>query len=531
MSQTTSSQATSQAQNSHIETEGPQAQTEHKQPNILFIMADQLAAPVLSTYGGKVAKTPNLDKLAAGGVVFESAYCNSPLCAPSRYVLMTGQLPSKIGAYDNAAEFPADIPTFAHYLRNSGYRTALSGKMHFCGPDQLHGFEERLTTDIYPADYGWFPDWEDFERRPTWYHNMSSVTQAGPAVRTNQLDFDDEVVFHAQRYLFDHVRGNDERPFCLTVSMTHPHDPYAISQEYWDRYTDEEIDMPSFELADDEQDPHSRRLLHVYQMDRRNISDQQIRNARRAYYGATSYVDDQIGKLLKALEETGLSDNTIVVFSGDHGDMLGERGLWYKMSYFEWSARVPMLVYAPKHFEPHRVKESISTMDLLPTFAELANAGEAPEYVMPIDGRSLMPHLTGKGGHDEVIGEYMGEGVVAPMFMIRRGELKYICSEPDPEQLFNLADDPQERNNLAQDPAYTDTLAAFRAEAEARWDSEAITRDVIISQKRRRFVAQAHKQGKEPLWDHQPIFEASQMYMRNNIDLDDLEKRSRFPQV
>ena len=438
MSQTTSSQATSQAQNSHAETEGPQAQTEHKQPNILFIMADQLAAPVLSTYGGKVAKTPNLDKLAAGGVVFESAYCNSPLCAPSRYVLMTGQLPSKIGAYDNAAEFPADIPTFAHYLRNSGYRTALSGKMHFCGPDQLHGFEERLTTDIYPADYGWFPDWEDFERRPTWYHNMSSVTQAGPAVRTNQLDFDDEVVFHAQRYLFDHVRGNDVRPFCLTVSMTHPHDPYAISQEYWDRYTDEEIDMPSFELADDEQDPHSRRLLHVYQMDRRNISDQQIRNARRAYYGATSYVDDQIGKLLKALEDTGLSDNTIVVFSGDHGDMLGERGLWYKMSYFEWSARVPMLVYAPKHFEPHRVKESISTMDLLPTFAELANAGEAPEYVMPIDGRSLMPHLTGKGGHDEVIGEYMGEGVVAPMFMIRRGELKYICSKPDPEQLFNL---------------------------------------------------------------------------------------------
>lgn len=500
-------------------------------PNILFIMADQLAAPVLSTYGGKVTKTPNLDKLAAGGVVFESAYCNSPLCAPSRYVLMSGQLPNKIGAYDNAAEFPADIPTYAHYLRHSGYRTALSGKMHFCGPDQLHGFEGRLTTDIYPADYGWFPDWEDTENRPTWYHNMSSVTQAGPAVRTNQLDFDDEVVFHAQRYLFNHVRGNDERPFCLTVSMTHPHDPYAIPQEYWDRYKDEDIDLPSFELPDSEQDPHSSRLLHVYQMDRKNISDQQIRNARRAYYGAISYVDDQIGKLLKALEDTGLSDNTIVVFSGDHGDMLGERGLWYKMSYFEWSARVPMLVYAPKHFEPHRVAESVSTMDLLPTFAELANGGEAPEYVMPIDGRSLMPHLEGRGGHDEVIGEYMGEGVVAPMFMIRRGDYKYICSQPDPDQLFNLADDPQERNNLTQDPVHAERLAEFRAEAAERWDSDAITRDVIISQKRRRFVAQAHKQGKETSWDHQPIFDASQMYMRNNIDLDDLEKRSRYPQV
>ncbi|MDO6564192.1 choline-sulfatase [Amphritea sp. 1_MG-2023] len=502
-----------------------------KQPNILFIMADQLAAPVLSMYGGKTAKTPHLDALAEKGVVFNSAYCNSPLCAPSRYVLMTGQLPSKIGAYDNAAEFPADIPTFAHYLRSSGYRTALSGKMHFCGPDQLHGFEDRLTTDIYPADYGWFPDWEDFESRPTWYHNMSSVTQAGPTLRTNQLDFDDEVVFHAERYLFDHARGSDDRPFCLTVSMTHPHDPYAIPQEYWDRYTDEEIELPSFELLPEEQDPHSKRLLHVYQMDRENISDQQIRNARRAYYGAISYVDDQIGKLIKTLEETGLSDNTIIVFSGDHGDMLGERGLWYKMSYFEWSARVPMLVCAPKHFDAKRVDASISTMDLLPTFAELANHGTAPDYAMPIDGRSLMPHLTGTEGHDEVIGEYMGEGVIAPMFMIRRGDYKYICSQPDPDQLFNLKDDPQERINLAEGAEHTELLNAFRTEANERWNSDAITRDVIISQKRRRMIAAAHKQGKEPKWDHQPIFDASTMYMRNNIDLDDLEKRARFPQV
>lgn len=365
---------------------------------------------MLSFLGGKTAKTPHLDQLAAEGVVFESAYCNSPLCAPSRYVLMTGQLPTRIGAWDNAADFPADYPTFAHYLRHAGYKTALSGKMHFCGPDQLHGFEQRLTSDIYPADYGWFPDWENFEARPTWYHNMSSVTQAGPTVRTNQLDFDDEVVFQAQRYLYDHVRSSDQRPFCLTVSMTHPHDPYATPQEYWDRYSDEEIELPSFELSDEEQDPHSRRLLHVYQMDRKQISDQQIRNARRAYYGNVSYVDDQIGKLLTTLKECGLSDNTIVVFSGDHGDMLGERGLWYKMSFFEWSARVPMLVHAPKRYRPGRVSASVSTLDLLPTLVEIAHSGTAPEYAMPIDGRSLLPHLHGDQGHDEVIGEYMGEG-------------------------------------------------------------------------------------------------------------------------
>src|SRR5215475_9531554 len=213
-------------------------------PNILILMADQLTARALRAYGGSIARTPYIDALADEGVVFDSFYCNSPLCAPSRYSFMAGQLPSKIGAYDNAAEFASDIPTFAHYLRQAGYRTALSGKMHFCGPDQLHGFEERLTTDIYPADFGWTPDWEHPEIRPSWYHNMLSVTQAGPCRRSNQLDFDEEVVYAARRFLFDAARGSDERPFCLVVSLTHPHDPYAILPEYWDRYRAEDIDLP-----------------------------------------------------------------------------------------------------------------------------------------------------------------------------------------------------------------------------------------------------------------------------------------------
>ena len=167
-----------------------------KRPNILFIMADQMAAPILPMHDpASPIKVPNLMRLATEGVVFDSAYCNSPLCAPSRFTLVSGQLPSKIGAYDNAADFPADVPTYAHYLRRLGYRTALSGKMHFCGPDQLHGYEERLTSDIYPADYGWAVNWDEPEVRLSWYHNMSSVLQAGASVRTNQMDFDEEVVF------------------------------------------------------------------------------------------------------------------------------------------------------------------------------------------------------------------------------------------------------------------------------------------------------------------------------------------------
>lgn len=321
-----------------------------KRPNILFIMADQMAAPILPLHdGASPVQMPNLMKLAEQAVVFDSAYCNSPLCAPSRFTLVSGRLPSKIGAFDNAADFPADVPTYAHYLRRLGYRTALSGKMHFCGPDQLHGYEERLTSDIYPADYGWAVNWDEPDVRASWYHNMSSVLQAGPCVRSNQLDFDEEVVFKARQYLYDHVRLTPQQPFCLTVSMTHPHDPYTIPREYWDRYDGVDIPMPRQHIEQHQQDAHSQRLLKVIDLWDKPLPADRVRDARRAYFGACSYIDDNIGKLLKTLEECGLADDTLIIFSGDHGDMLGERGLWYKMHWFEMSARVPLLVHAPRH--------------------------------------------------------------------------------------------------------------------------------------------------------------------------------------
>ena len=248
-------------------------------PNILILMADQLTPGVLRTYGGTLARTPHLDALAEAGVVFDAFYCNSPLCAPSRFSWAAGQLPSRIGAYDNAAEFAAQVPTFAHYLRRAGYQTALSGKMHFCGPDQLHGFEERLTTDIYPADFGWTPDWTRFEERPGWYHTMDSVIQAGPCTRTNQVDFDDEVVYAARQKLFDIARGKDRRPFCLLVSMTHPHDPYVVPEPYWNRYRDSEIELPRVKAREVDDDPHSRRLRHVIGLDLAQPTEAQIRAA------------------------------------------------------------------------------------------------------------------------------------------------------------------------------------------------------------------------------------------------------------
>ncbi|WP_325434795.1 choline-sulfatase [Pseudomonas nitroreducens] len=500
-----------------------------QRPNILFIMADQMAAPLLPFYDAQSPiKLPNLSRLAGEGVVFDSAYCNSPLCAPSRFTLVSGQLPTKIGAWDNAADFAADIPTYAHYLRRLGYRTALSGKMHFCGPDQLHGYEERLTSDIYPADYGWAVNWDEPDVRPSWYHNMSSVLQAGPCVRTNQLDFDEEVVFKARQYLYDHVREHPEQPFCLTVSMTHPHDPYTIPREYWDLYRDEDIPLPAVQIAQGEQDPHSQRLLKVIDLWGQEMPEEKVRAARRAYFGACSYVDAQIGALLRTLEDCDLGDDTLIVFSGDHGDMLGERGLWYKMHWFEMAARVPLLVHAPRRFAPRRVSQSVSTVDLLPTLVELA--GGQVEPGINLDGRSLLPHLQGTGGHDEAIGEYTAEGTVSPLMMIRRGDFKFVYSEQDPCLLFDLTNDPRELENLVDSPAHANLVRDLLGEARARWDVPAITQQVLASQRRRRLVAEALTHGTLKSWDHQPMVDASQQYMRNHIDLDDLERRARYPQ-
>ena len=171
--------------------------------------------------------------------------------------------------------------------------------------------------------------WDEPDRRLEWYHNESSILQAGSCIRSNQLDFDEEVMFKATRYLYSTARRPpDSRPFCLTVSLTHPHDPYTIHREYWDRYEGEDIPLPSVTVPEEEQDSHSQRLLNVCGLKDASLPNEAITRARRAYFGAMSYVDDNVGKLLKVLEECGMDGDTIVVFSSDHGDMLGERGLW-----------------------------------------------------------------------------------------------------------------------------------------------------------------------------------------------------------
>ena len=499
-----------------------------ERPNILVVMYDQITPWVLGCHGGP-AISPTIDRLAAEGVVFDNAYTNSPLCTPARYCMMTGQLPSTTHGYDNAAYLATTIPTFAHVARRACYRTVLSGKMHFVGPDQLHGFEERRTTDIYPADFGWTPDWRTpDERIDWWYHNMDSVTGAGVAEVTNQLLFDDEVGHHAVRALHDLARADSGRPWLLVASFTHPHDPYVTRQQYWDRYDGVDIPLPAVSADDVDADPHTLRLREACAMERTTITDDDIRNARRAYYGNISYVDDWTAKLTDTVASLGLADDTVVILLADHGDMLGERGLWYKMNFFEGSTRVPLVVHAPGRFPARRVDTPVSLVDLLPTLMEIAGASPA-DAVEPLAGRSLLPLCEGAYEGRTVHGDYMAEGSCAPIVMIRRGALKFVHCPADPDQLYDLSADPQERVNLAADPAQAAIVKAFREEVAARWDLERLTEEVLTDQARRRLVATALRTGTFTPWDYTPPRDARNEYMRNHLDLNDVERNARWP--
>lgn len=493
-----------------------------KTPNILFLMVDQLAVQALPIYGHPFVKAPHLSRLAEQSVVFESAYCNFPICAPSRASMLAGRLPHSIGAYDNASEFPAHIPTLAHYLTGLGYRTTLCGKMHFIGPDQLHGFEERLTTDIYPSDFAWTPDFlQGPAYRPTGV-SMRPIVEAGPCVRSLQIDYDDETEYKGIQKLYDLARSPDDQPFFLTISFTHPHPPFVTGQEHWDRYQHDEIDMPTVPpIPYDELDPHSQWLHVAHAQNIYDVTDEHIRSARHAYYGMVSYIDDKIGRILQVLEDCGLAEDTVVVFTGDHGEMLGERGMWFKQTFFEGSARVPLLIRAPG-MNPKRSTAHVSLVDLLPTFLDFARAGgnaEPLEPIEPLDGRSLLPLMMGddEGGDRIVISEYSSEGVRAASRMVRRGKYKYVYTRGLAPMLFDLEADPLELKDLAGDPL----LAAVKAEllglALQDWDPERVHTEILASQKQRRFLSQvAEKSGRYPNWAYQPFVDESKRFIRGS---------------
>lgn len=497
-------------------------------PNILVIMVDQANGTLFPDGPAPFLHTPNLKRLARQSVRFANTYTASPLCAPARASFMSGQLPSRTRVYDNAAEFASDIPTFAHHLRRAGYATTLAGKMHFVGPDQLHGFEERLTTDIYPADFGWTPDYtKPGERIDWWYHNLGSVTGAGVAEITNQMEYDDEVAYHATRKLYDLSRRQDGRPWCLTVSFTHPHDPYVARRRFWDLYEESpalEPEVPP--LAFEDHDPQSRRILESCDFRAFDIAPEKVRRARQGYFASISYIDEKIGDILDVLERGRMADNTAILFVSDHGDMLGERGLWFKMNFFEGSARVPMMIAAPG-WAPGRIDTPVSTLDVAPTLAALAGI-DISTLSRWTDGVDLTPVAKG-ADRAPVPMEYAAESTVAPTVCLRDGRWKLMLCAVDPPMLYDLETDPHELVNLAADPEHAATLERLAAQAMARWDLDAFDADVRESQARRWAVYDALRNGAYFPWDYQPLQRASEHYMRNHMDLNVLEENQRYP--
>lgn len=507
-------------------------------PNILLIMADQLTGAAMPMNGRTAVKTPHLTALAQQGVNFCNAYCNNPICAPSRASMLTGLLASRVGAYDNGASFSPEVPTLAHYLGSLGYETTLSGKMHFVGPDQLHGFQERLTTDIYPSDYGWTADWtvQDPPYAPS-VMSLRGVIEAGTCVRSMQVDHDEEVTNTTVQKLYDIARSAEKKPFFITASLTHPHNPYTIPQEFYDLYTDEEIDMPTVgHLPQDKADQWSQRFYHLIRADEHDVSPENIRKARRAYYACVSYVDDCVGRMLTALKKAELDDNTIIIFTSDHGDMLGERGLWYKFNPFEWSIRVPMIVRTPDSRKGTMVSTPVSLLDVSPTLLDYAQSLGKPTHVEPFEGQSLRPILTGKGSqeHREVPIEFTAEGVYAPAFILINEHYKYVYCETDPPMLFDLQKDPHELHNLAGNKNFTQVEQGFITRLHDMWNVHQVRDAILTSQSRRLFLQrQVLLTAEHPHWDYQVRKDASMQYVRSRKDPSTAmtKSRARLPYV
>ncbi|WP_090047462.1 choline-sulfatase [Limnohabitans sp. 2KL-27] len=509
----------------------------HSQPNILFIQADQLAASILPFYGHPLVKTPHLDRLAAMGTVFENAYTPNPICASSRFAMMSGQYSTRIGAFDNASEFPASVPTFAHYLRSLGYATCLAGKMHFVGPDQLHGFEERVTTDIYPSDFGWTANWEQkIEPYAPSQMSMRGVVESGLCIRSLQMDYDDDVANQSVQWLFDHARRDYDKPFALVASFTHPHNPFTISQEFWDLYDDADIDMPSVPHVPFEQrDAWSQRYFKLIRQDEHHVTEAHIRSARHAYFGMVSYLDSKVGILLDTLEKINAIDNTIIVFTADHGEMLGERGMWYKFNPYQNAIRVPLLICAPGAKKGHRVSANCSLVDMLPTLLDLATHNNSPKLVDHCDGRSLYAwlHGTDPSWKDEALIEFTSEGVHAPAFILRKGNYKYVYCEGDPGMLFDMQKDPMELQNLCQAPEFSKLAQQFVSEIETRFNPSKVKSNVMESQRRRLFLHSTLLKGHHTSWDYQVHKDASKQYVRSSATTSTTatKAKARYPFV
>ncbi|MBC8231504.1 sulfatase-like hydrolase/transferase [bacterium] len=453
-------------------------------PNILLIMSDEHAPMFSGPYGHPLVQTPNMDRLAANGVTFTNAYCNSPLCVPSRMSFMTGRYVHHIGAWDNASPLAPDAVTWAHLLRSVGYDVVLSGKQHFCGQDQLHGFRTQLARDLHAERLHGLIDWS--KGTPPAARPWGGLQNAGPGT-TEEIEVDDMVETKALEYLRNPARK--DQPWALNVSFIAPHFPLIVPRRFFDLYPTDKVDLPNIPPAHlENQHPVYKRMRRMFGLI--DFPEELVRQGRAGYYGLITYLDEKIGRLLDALEETGQLDNTLVIYTSDHGEMNGEHGMWRKSNFYEFSAQVPLQIVWPGHIPAGcRVDEVVSLVDLTATLVNVADASP----VTHLDGDSLLPLMQGSAANwkDFAFSEYLAHGVERPMAMLRSGRYKLNYSLGDPPELYDLRKEPNEFHNLAEDPAHLPILEDLKMRLLSHWDAVDLEQRVRQSQKERLLIETA----------------------------------------
>lgn len=447
-----------------------------KRPNILFLFSDQHARGVAGCYGDSVVRTPNIDGIAAKGVTFENAYCASPICLPSRMSLLTAREPHRQECWTNHDILPSGIPTVAHSLGAAGYRTSLIGRLHSLGPDHLRGFAHREIGD-HSTNWigGKAHDLGILDKANDPYRE--SLRNSGAGQSSYEL-YDRDVTAAAVAHLERLGREKDERPFAMTVGWLLPHAPYVCAPNLYDHYVDL-VPPPHIPMPADEHD-HYAWWRHD-----RDIADptpEEIRRTRAAYYGMVDALDAMVGTVLAALEQAGLADDTVVVYTSDHGDHLGNRGLWWKSTLYDESARIPLIISWPGKLEGSQRRAQVcGHVDLTATLLDIANAPPLPGS----QGRGMLPLLRDEGAEwiDETFSEYVNDGApswsggrVTVARMIRRDRWKLIYHHGHRPQLFDLDADPLEQHDLAGRPAHAAVEKSLTQQVLCGWDPDHIAR-------------------------------------------------------
>lgn len=435
-----------------------------ERPNILFLMTDQHRFDVAGFAGDPVVHTPMLDELARSGTVFTNAYAGSPVCVPGRQCMMAGKLPGTLGLYDYGTDLPPGSMTFARALSEYAYNTVCCGKLHHSGTDQMQGWNRRPAGDIAIHAHhipGLIPEEYDRYRAELGcgkWTNQKEVERAGIGYGPYQMD--DDLAVQAALNTIAHTfcapmydRPQSHLPMLLKVSLNQPHYPFLTDEKKFNYYINR---VPIYR-----EDPCDHAVLSVTQNGPQVMSlPRDIRRATAAYYGRVETADAHFQEVVDALLDAGQDlDDWIIIYTSDHGDMLGQHGIWEKTQFYEGSVHVPLIVRWPKRFgDGGVVEQNVSLCDLFATLCELAGI-PIPEG---LDSRSLVPLLEGRTDDwsDEVVSQYKHRKVYT---MIKQGSLKYMnFADRGTEVLFDLADDPREEKDLSGRPEYAAVLSRFR---------------------------------------------------------------------